>query len=102
MYPLDAKTKEGAPFWSLPKRAPSPVDFDKNNMIHCTFITSMACLRARVFFVEIPSKTPRSDDFRKECGETGSAIKVKSFSPNDEKAKEIQASVDKAAKSKEE
>lgn len=28
VYPLDAKTKEGAPFWSLPKRPPTPVVFD--------------------------------------------------------------------------
>jgi len=62
----------------------------------------MACLRARIFFIEIPSKTPRSEDFRKECGELASAIKLPAFVPNDEKAKEIQASVDKAAKSKEE
>jgi hypothetical protein len=25
VYPLDAKTKEGAAFWSLPKRAPVPI-----------------------------------------------------------------------------
>ena len=28
VYPLDAKTKEGSPFWSLPKRPPVPIDFD--------------------------------------------------------------------------
>ena len=24
-YPLDAKTKDGKPFWKLPKRPPTPV-----------------------------------------------------------------------------
>jgi len=62
----------------------------------------MACLRARIFFIEIPSKTPRTDDFRKDCGELAGAIKMPPFVPNDEKAKEIQASVDKASKSKDE
>jgi hypothetical protein len=72
VYPLDAKTKDGNLFWSLPKRPPVPVDFDKDNMLHCTFITSMACLRATIFFLEIPSKKPRSDDFRLNCGEMAS------------------------------
>lgn len=25
-YPLDAKTKDGKPFWKLPKRPPTPVE----------------------------------------------------------------------------
>ena len=33
VYPLDAKTKDGNLFWSLPKRPPVPVDFDKENML---------------------------------------------------------------------
>ena len=49
----------------------------------------MACLRATIFKIEIPSKTPRSDDFRKEVGEIASKIEVPKFVPNDEKAKEI-------------
>lgn len=28
VYPLDAKTKEGNPFWSLPKRPPTPLVVD--------------------------------------------------------------------------
>jgi len=27
-YPLDAKTKEGSPFWTLPKRPPVELSFD--------------------------------------------------------------------------
>jgi hypothetical protein len=34
VYPLDAKTKEGAPFWSLPKRPPTPLIFDAHNTLH--------------------------------------------------------------------
>ena len=49
----------------------------------------MACLRATIFFVEIPSKKPRSDEFRKNCGEMASHVKPEPFVPNDEKAKEI-------------
>ena len=25
-YPLDAKTKDGKPFWKLPKRPPQPIE----------------------------------------------------------------------------
>lgn len=25
-YPLDAKTKDGKPFWKLPKRPPTPIE----------------------------------------------------------------------------
>merc|ERR1712038_1272019 len=37
VYPLDAKTKDGNLFWSLPRRLPVPIDFDKESMLHCTF-----------------------------------------------------------------
>jgi hypothetical protein len=89
VYPLDAKTKEGALFWSLPKRPPVPQVFDPSNPLHCQFITAIACLRAKVFSIEIPSKTPRTDDFRKECGLEAAKISVPEFIPNDDKAKEI-------------
>jgi len=45
-----------------------PIDFDPNEILHCTLIASMACLRARLFFIEIPNTSPRSDEFRRECG----------------------------------
>lgn len=89
VYPLDAKTKDGNLFWSLPKRAPVPAVYDPTNSLHIQFITSMACLRANVFKIEIPSKTPRTEEFRKEIGLLADKFKVPEFVPNDEKAKEI-------------
>lgn len=68
VYPLDAKTKDGNLFWSLPKRPPVPAEFDPKNLLHCQFINSMACLRANVFKIAIPSKAPRSEEFKRECG----------------------------------
>jgi hypothetical protein len=50
-------------------------------------------LRANVFKVEIPSKTPRTEEFRLEVGEMATLVNIPEFVPNDEKAKEIQASV---------
>ncbi len=53
-YPLDTKTKEGMPFWSLPKRAPNELNFDFNEELDSCFIVSAACLRAKIFGIKIP------------------------------------------------
>jgi len=95
VYPLDAVTKDGNLFWTLPKRPPQAIEFDKTNDLHCTFITSMACLRAAMFFVEIPSEQPRSEQFRRDCGEIASQFTPPAFVPNEDKAKAIQESVSK-------
>lgn len=88
-YPLDSKTKEGTLFWTLPKRPPSPIVFDKSNALHRMFVASLACLRATIFHIEIPTKTPRSDEFRKQVAEDAATFKAPAFVPNDAKAKEI-------------
>lgn len=98
VYPLDAKTKDGSLFWSLPKRAPAPVKFDMKNELHCMYISAMACLRATIFKIEIPSKAPRSDEFRKDVGMMATQFKVPDFVPNEAKAAEIQKSVAKTDK----
>ena len=51
-----------------------------------------------MFKIEIPSKTPRSEDFKRTCGLEAAKFKVPDFVPNDEKAKEIQDSVSKEEK----
>lgn len=45
-FPKDATTSTGAPFWSGPKRAPTPITFDPSNETHLEFIISAANLRA--------------------------------------------------------
>jgi hypothetical protein len=79
VYPLDAKTKEGAPFWSLPKRPPTPVVFDTENLLHLTFLGAMACLRATIFRVKIPNEKPRSEAFKKQVGQMAKIIQVPEF-----------------------
>lgn len=100
VYPLDAKTADGTPFWTLPKRPPTPLIFDYEDMLHLNFICSTACLQAKIFKIKIPSDKPRSDDFKKEVGLIASKFKVDEFVPDESAAKEIQASVDKDAKKK--
>lgn len=45
-FPLDAKDKEGNPFWSGPKRAPTAIAFDAENPLHINFILPFANLIA--------------------------------------------------------
>lgn len=44
--PHDAKTTTGQPFWSGPKRAPSPLVFDPHNELHMAYIVATANLHA--------------------------------------------------------
>ena len=83
VYPLDSKTKDGSFFWSLPKRPPVPLIFDPANPLHSGFIASMACLIATVYSLELPTKQPRTEQFRRECGEIAAKIEVTEFVPND-------------------
>ena len=54
-YPLDAKTKDGKPFWRLPKRPPTPVEeINSQDPLHATFIASYAVLLSKVHAVPFP------------------------------------------------
>jgi len=44
--PPDLMTKEGVPFWSGPKRAPKPLEFDVENSEHLDYVIAAANLRA--------------------------------------------------------
>lgn len=46
IFPHDAKDKDGQPFWSGPKRAPTPIAYDPNDPLHAHFILSCANLVA--------------------------------------------------------
>lgn len=45
-FPKDAVTTSGTPFWSGPKRAPTPLEFDIQNENHFNFIVAAANLHA--------------------------------------------------------
>ena len=45
-FPKDSTTSSGAPFWSGPKRAPDPLQFDASNPTHMGFIVAAAHLHA--------------------------------------------------------
>ncbi|TID13264.1 hypothetical protein CANINC_004950 [Pichia inconspicua] len=79
-FPKDAVTSKGEPFWTSPKRAPEPLNFDINDPNHFEFIVGAANLLAYVYglkgdgpvadkqyyakvlsTVEIPEWSPKSD-----------------------------------------
>jgi hypothetical protein len=88
-YPLDAKTKNGEPFWRLPKRPPTPIKhFNPEDLLHCTFVATLAALLAKIYQIPFPQNF-RSEKERLEIGKAASQIKIQEFVPSDEKAKAI-------------
>ena len=45
-FPADQVTSSGAAFWTGPKRAPVPLDFDLNDPVHLDFVIAAANMRA--------------------------------------------------------
>lgn len=68
IFPKDHVDKEGSPFWSGPKRAPSHIEFDPKNQMHMEYVHSYANLIATALKItgntdvvqvtEIASKAP--------------------------------------------
>ncbi|ODV92350.1 hypothetical protein CANCADRAFT_56027 [Tortispora caseinolytica NRRL Y-17796] len=52
-FPKDSVTSSGIPFWSGPKRAPTPLTFDINNPTHFGFIQAAANLRAYNYGIKV-------------------------------------------------
>lgn len=54
-YPIEHKTKDGEPFWKLPKRPPIDMKvFDPQDKLHVAFVTAFAVLRAKLFEITYP------------------------------------------------
>lgn len=52
-------------------------------------IVSMACLRANIFKIPIPSAKPRQPEFREKIAAQAATFKMKDFVPDEAAAKEI-------------
>ena len=61
---------------------------DPDNILHCTFITSMAVLIAKIYKIPYP-KVFRQEKERFSIGKEAAKIKIDDFVPSDEKAKAI-------------
>merc|ERR1719502_2253195 len=75
-FPLDMTTSSGAPFWSGPKRPPTPLQFSSANELHVDFILAAANLRA--FNYGLKGSTDRA--FIKRVVDT---VMVPEFVPKD-------------------
>ncbi|OOQ88058.1 Ubiquitin-activating enzyme E1 1 [Penicillium brasilianum] len=53
-FPKDSKTSTGQPFWSGPKRAPTPLKFDSSNPTHLGFVIAGANLHAFNYGIKNP------------------------------------------------
>ncbi|OQE27768.1 hypothetical protein PENSTE_c004G02301 [Penicillium steckii] len=53
-FPRDSKTSSGQPFWSGPKRAPTPLKFDSSNPSHIGFVIAGANLHAFNYDIKNP------------------------------------------------
>lgn len=73
-FPVDMLTASGAPFWSGPKRAPTPAVFDARNPAHMDFIAAAANLRAELYHI------PRSSDIA-HIAHVASSVAVRPFEP---------------------
>lgn len=73
-FPTDYKTKDGQPFWSGPKRAPTPLVFDHTDEVQLTFVMTMANLIAANLGLEQNRNV-------QEVAEIASRIQVKPFVP---------------------
>eukprot|EP01132_Coremiostelium_polycephalum_P005670 gene5670-7056_t len=86
-YPLDLKTKEGIPFWTSPKRPPTPLVFNSTDNAHLDFIEHSSYLWAKILNIPIPDGCNRS-----YISEYSKTVQVPPFNPknkviiSDEKA----------------
>jgi hypothetical protein len=95
VYPLDMMTKEGNPFWVLPKRPPTPIEFNSLSKAHQDFIASTACLFATIFKIKIPFENPRDHIAKEKMAEIASGIEIEKFEIDTKKAKAISSQVKK-------
>lgn len=59
LYPADAVTKSGLPFWSPPKRFPEAEVFSADDELHLLFIQAAASLRAVAAGLDVPDAERR-------------------------------------------
>jgi ubiquitin-activating enzyme E1 len=56
-FPLDHKNSDGTLFWSGHKRAPTPAEFNPQELTHLEFVKSAADIRSRIYGIPNPKYT---------------------------------------------
>jgi len=101
VYPLDFKTKDGTPFWTLPKRPPMELKFNPTDPLHASFITSLACLYAHIWGIKEPENS-RAETIKLKMADEANMVKIAEFKPSEKKAKAISEEVTKEVGKEEE
>lgn len=91
IYPLDFITKDGKPFWTLPKRPPVAVKFDLNEKLHADYLKSYARLLARIWGLD--ESQWKDFDYASKLN----TVTIAPFKPKDSAAESIKKAVEKEA-----
>ena len=78
----------------MPKRPPKAQVFDASNVIHRNFVSSYACLSAKMYGVKIPYENPRGDEAKFKMAEFAETVEVKPFVPDNSKAEEMKKQIE--------
>jgi len=82
-FPKDSVSKSGKPFWSPPKRFPTPVEFNSEDPMHMLYVMAGANLKASTFQIARPSQSRKPEFIKKIL----SGIDVPKFTPTKRKIK---------------
>jgi ubiquitin-activating enzyme E1 len=89
IFPKDHLDSHGQPFWSGPKRAPEPIEFNSNDVAHLSLI--MACANLVAFNLGIPQIRDRSQVQKIAAAQSGKPYiqkKMKVETPEEAKKRE--------------
>ncbi|XP_064414221.1 ubiquitin-like modifier-activating enzyme 6 isoform X1 [Latimeria chalumnae] len=89
-FPLDTRLNDGSLFWQSPKRPPSPIEFDINDVLHFSFVVNAAKLFANTYNIPYTEQDLSKDVVFKIV----SKVKIPEFRPS-EKRVETDESVKK-------
>ena len=79
-FPADTLTSNGEPFWSGPKRAPTPIEFCADDPTHAAFIAAATQLRAHAYGLKLLSGGQHAVP---ELARMAAAVVVPPFSPRE-------------------
>lgn len=89
LFPADHKDSNGLPFWSGPKRCPSPIPFDVNDPLHISFILNCANLIASTIGIAPVLDEAKMAEMAKAApAKTYEAKKIVVETPEEAKARE--------------
>jgi hypothetical protein len=93
-YPLGHTTKDGKPFWTMPKRPPTAIPYNPEDELHVQFVSTLAYLRANQFGIGT-NKEWRTTSQRSQTANEAATIEVAPWAPSEKKKQAINTEVAK-------